>query len=307
MPVPVDGRPAIDVAVGVVLRRNGSVLLGQRVAGKPYAGWWEFPGGKVEQGESIAQALARELHEELGLQVFASHPWVVREFSYPHARVRLHFHRVVAFEGEPQAREGQAFAWKMPDAIDVAPLLPATIPVLRWLRLPDRYLVSTAAQAGVEVFLLRLDRALAAGIRLVLLDESDLPGPRFETLYYDVRERCLQAGARLLVSSAHAPSYRVAAAGVHLLAPDLRRATQRPVAPLVAATCLHAEDLAQAARLGVDLVVVEGMGMLPDPQMPVFADPFDATGAPLSTADWAGTLQRPPAWSGAHGSVLRGG
>src|SRR5690606_5744619 len=88
-----DARPLVDVAVGLVFDRDGRVLLGRRPAGKPYAGWWEFPGGKVEAGESVAEALARELHEELGLVVRVSDPWIVREHSYPHARVRLHFRR----------------------------------------------------------------------------------------------------------------------------------------------------------------------------------------------------------------------
>jgi hypothetical protein len=118
----------LEVAVGVVVRRDGRVLLGQRVAGKPYAGWWEFPGGKIEAGETVAQALARELHEELGLVVRASHPWLIREFQYPHAHVRLHFRRIVGawddFSGEPQSREGQAFDWLSTDNPARTPLLP---------------------------------------------------------------------------------------------------------------------------------------------------------------------------------------
>ena len=133
-----DQRPLTEVAVGLVFDRHGRVLLGQRPEGKPYAGWWEFPGGKVEAGETVAAALARELHEELGIRVRASTPWIVREHSYPHARVRLHFRRVFDWHGEPVAREGQAFGWTRPDAIDRGPLLPATVPILGMLALPGR-------------------------------------------------------------------------------------------------------------------------------------------------------------------------
>lgn len=133
-----DERPLTDVAVGLVFDRDGRVLLGQRPAGKPYAGWWEFPGGKLEAGESVADALARELHEELGIRVRSSSPWIVREHSYPHARVRLHFRQVFDWTGEPVAREGQAFGWTRPDAIDREPLLPATVPILGMLALPRR-------------------------------------------------------------------------------------------------------------------------------------------------------------------------
>jgi len=101
-----------EVAVGVVFRDDGAVLIGQRLQGKPYAGWWEFPGGKFEPGEDAAQALVRELDEELGIEVLASGPWVVREHVYQHAHVRLHFRRVVGWRGTVRSREGQAFVWQ---------------------------------------------------------------------------------------------------------------------------------------------------------------------------------------------------
>ena len=99
-------RPVVDVAVGVLIRPDGRFLLASRPEGKPYAHYWEFPGGKLEPGETVAAALARELHEELGVDIAAANPWVVREFEYPHAHVRLHFCRVTNWRGEPHAREG---------------------------------------------------------------------------------------------------------------------------------------------------------------------------------------------------------
>jgi 8-oxo-dGTP diphosphatase len=131
-----DTRPFTEVAVGLVFDAQGRVLMGQRPAGKAYAGWWEFPGGKIEPGETVDAALARELEEELGLRIAVSFPWVLREHSYEHARVRLHFRRVFEFSGQPEAREGQAFAWCNAQAIEVEPLLPAALPLLPWLALP---------------------------------------------------------------------------------------------------------------------------------------------------------------------------
>lgn len=130
---PADGaRTPVDVAVGVLLDAQGRFLLTSRPAGKVYAGYWEFPGGKLEPGESVEQALRRELHEELGVTIGAAHPWQVDVFDYPHALVRLHFCKVFHWDGAFEMREGQQMAWQsLP--VQVAPVLPGTVPVLRWL------------------------------------------------------------------------------------------------------------------------------------------------------------------------------
>ena len=121
----------IDVAVGILMQANGDVLLAQRPHGKPYAGYWEFPGGKVEAGEPILDALKREFIEELGIEIISATPWCGVAHRYPHAHVRLHFYISDAWRGEAQSLEGQAFAWQ--GKIDVTPLLPATIPLMEWL------------------------------------------------------------------------------------------------------------------------------------------------------------------------------
>ncbi len=125
-------RAVTEVAVGVMVRPDGSYLLAQRPGGKPYAGYWEFPGGKLERGESVEAALVRELDEELGVTATAIERWRTLEHDYPHAYVRLFFCKVTEWQGVPVGREGQAFAWQQ-GAANVAPLLPATIPVVGWL------------------------------------------------------------------------------------------------------------------------------------------------------------------------------
>jgi 8-oxo-dGTP diphosphatase len=125
-------RKAVDVAVGVLFRPDGAFLITSRPPGKPYAGYWEFPGGKLEAGETVAQALSRELHEELGIQIGTVIPWKVEMVDYPHALVRLHFQKVFDWTGELEMREGQSFSWqRLP--LTVEPVLPGTIPVLQWL------------------------------------------------------------------------------------------------------------------------------------------------------------------------------
>jgi 8-oxo-dGTP diphosphatase len=124
-------REPVDVAVGVLIDRDGRFLLTSRPDGKVYAGYWEFPGGKLEPGETVEQALQRELHEELGIQIGAVLPWKSELVDYAHARVRLHFCKVFDWQGDFQMREGQAMAWQsLP--VQVRPVLPGTVPVLQW-------------------------------------------------------------------------------------------------------------------------------------------------------------------------------
>ena len=125
-------RTLVDVAVGVLIRPNGDFLLTSRPPGKAYAGYWEFPGGKLEAGETVAQALSRELTEELGITIGAVSPWKLSMVDYPHALVRLNFCKVFNWVGELQMREGQSFTWqRLP--VQVEPILPGTVPVFDWL------------------------------------------------------------------------------------------------------------------------------------------------------------------------------
>jgi 8-oxo-dGTP diphosphatase len=124
-------RKIVDVAVGVLIRADGAFLLTSRPKGKVYEGYWEFPGGKLEAGESVDQAMMRELHEELGIDIDNTEPWKVEMVDYPHALVRLNFRKIFAWSGDLQMREGQSFSWeRLP--VQVKPVLPGTVPVLTW-------------------------------------------------------------------------------------------------------------------------------------------------------------------------------
>ena len=125
-------RQVIDVAVGVLIRPGEEFLLTSRPPGKPYAGYWEFPGGKLESGETVEQALSRELEEELGIQIGDIQCWRTEMVDYPHALVRLHFCKVFKWSGALEMRESQSFVWEtLP--VRVGPVLPGTVPVLGWL------------------------------------------------------------------------------------------------------------------------------------------------------------------------------
>lgn len=124
-------RAPVDVAVGVLIDADERFLLTSRPDGKVYAGYWEFPGGKLEAGETVEQALRRELQEELGITIGPVKPWKTELHDYPHALVRLHFCKVFEWSGAFEMRERQAMAWQQLP-VEVAPVLPGTLPVLRW-------------------------------------------------------------------------------------------------------------------------------------------------------------------------------
>lgn len=244
-----------EVAVGVLIRPDGSFLIAQRPAGKPMAGYWEFPGGKLEPGESVFEALRREFIEELGLSITQAVPWAQRVVVYPHATVRLHFWRAYAWQGEPQSLEGQAWCWEHIDALRVEPWLAGALPLRRWLALPDVYTISNAADLGVAAFLERLDVRLArGGARLLQLREPLFDDAQFGALFREVRARTREHGGRLLVNSRHRRCASEAD-GLHLTAADLAACTVRPEADWCAASCHDAGEIARAGELGLDFAV----------------------------------------------------
>jgi 8-oxo-dGTP diphosphatase len=246
----------VDVAVAVLIRADGAVLLARRPEGKVYSGYWEFPGGKVEAGEPVADALWREIREELGVEIARAYPWITRVFVYPHATVRLHFHRVYAWRGEPRALEHQAIAWQHPEAVELAPMLPANGPVLRALSLPAEYAITRAADLGENPFLSRLEARLRGGLRLVQVREKNLARDALKGFAQRVLALARAHGAKVLVNSDVELARAIGADGVHLTAAQLRGATGRPDLAWCGASCHSTEELRRAGDLGVDFAVL---------------------------------------------------
>lgn len=249
-------RKITEVAAAVILRPDGSLLLGQRAADTFYPGYWEFPGGKVEPGETPHQALVRELREELEIDVLAATPWIVREHVYEHAHVRLHFFRVTQWAGELRDHVHAALAWQRADALTVAPMLPANAPVLTALRLPDLYAVTHAWQIGIDAQLDALDAALACGLKLVQLREAALPEAARASFVAAAVARCHAHGAWVLVNGDAQLARATGADGLHLPAAQLMMLDERPPLPLVAVSCHDRAELERAARLGLDFAVL---------------------------------------------------
>jgi 8-oxo-dGTP diphosphatase len=247
----------------VIFNDRGEFLLAQRPAGKVYAGYWEFPGGKLEPDEPAAGALERELHEELGIAVIAAYPWLTRDFDYSHAAVRLRFFRVIRWSGEPHGRERQQLAWQSVRHLTVAPLLPANGPVLRALELPHVYGITCAGGFGRDAFLARLEQALQNGLRLVQVREKQLADAELRAFAAEVVALARHCGARVVVNGAAVIAAQAHADGVHLTASQLMAAARRPDCDWCGASCHDAAELERARELGVDFVVLGPVNATP--------------------------------------------
>lgn len=253
----------VEVAAGVLIREDGRFLLGQRAPDTYYPGYWEFPGGKVETCETPAQALVRELDEELGIEVTALRPWLVREHAYEHAHVRLHFFEVVAWRGEISDRVHSALAWEDAASPRVGPMLPANGPILKALRLPRFMGITHAASVGVDASLMRLDHALASGLRLVQVREPELSGAAAQAFASEVVRRAHRRGALVVVNSDEALALASGADGVHLRSATLADLTARPDFEWVGASCHARAELERAASVGLDYAVLGAVRATP--------------------------------------------
>jgi 8-oxo-dGTP diphosphatase len=245
----------VDVAAAVIQRPDGAFLLAQRPAVKVYAGYWEFPGGKVEPGEDSTRALSRELHEELGIDVVRAYPWITRVFTYPHATVRLKFFRVLDWAGEPHPRERQAIAWQRIDAPMAAPMLPANAPVLASLALPAEYAITDAARRGVPAMLALFRKRLEGGLKLVQVREPELPEEERVLFSKEAIDLARRYGCKVMLK---APAFPVSpgADGIHFTAAELMKLKERPRGMLAAASCHTREELERAIELELDFVAV---------------------------------------------------
>ena len=265
----------IHVAVAILQRKNeaglSEFLLASRPQGKGWAGWWEFPGGKIEDGETPEHALTRELAEELGIKPTITQQWLVRQYDYPALSenghdspaktVLLHFYFVSAWQGEPTPHEGQMLSWQNPQNITVAPILPANKPIMHALTLPPVYAISNMAEMGESAYIDALKAAFNKGLRLVQIREKHLIKDDFIKIAQQIIAIAKPYGAKTLISQDIGLARDLGADGVHLPSQNLMLLKTKPVASLpenfvVAASCHNAAELAHAEMLGLDFVVL---------------------------------------------------
>ena len=237
---------------------QGRILIAKRADHVHKGGLWEFPGGKLEAGESPHQGLCRELNEELGICPTASEPLICVTHHYPECSVKLDVYRVTEFAGEVVGREGQPIRWSLPDAMQAAHFPEADRPVITALRLPDRYMITGVDPEQPELFLERLDQALMSGVRLVQLRAHILDATAYQQLTIAALKCCRRYGARLLVNRDDKSVLELGVDGLHLSSYRLMQLQQRPIASerLLGASCHNLIELQQAEKVGVDYVLL---------------------------------------------------
>lgn len=246
----------LHIAVAVVRDAAGRILISERKKDCVYAGQWEFPGGKVEAAESVTEALARELEEELGVHISAARPLIHLRYAYPDRKVILDTWEATAWRGVPESREGQRYSWVKPEALDDYPMLAANRPIVAAVQLPDQYLITPPLAGEVGGFVSGLRSSLQAGLRLVRLRQPQMSLPEYVALAAQCQAVCSAMGAELLVDRLEAAS--ALGLGLHLPAKDLYRHDKRPLdaCAWLAASCHNAEELVLAQAMDCDFVVL---------------------------------------------------
>lgn len=256
----------IDVAVAILQRKNEAgqyeFLLASRPEGKGWAGWWEFPGGKIEANERPEHALSRELKEELGIKPTTMQQWITRRFDYPATHdsaakmVNLHFYFVDAWEGELRPHEGQQLSWQSPQNITVSPILPANAPIMKALALPPVYVITNLAEMGEQAFFAGLESQLERGLRLIQVREKQLTKDQMMTFAKQVIMLARAYDAKVLISEDIALARQLGADGVHLPSQSLLMLKTKSESMIVAASTHNAIELAHAQALDLNFVVL---------------------------------------------------
>ncbi|MDE2234032.1 MAG: Nudix family hydrolase [Gammaproteobacteria bacterium] len=264
---------AVQVVAAVLADSRGRILITQRPAGKFMAGFWEFPGGKLQDGESPESALKRELREELGIEVQSARPLMRLSHAYPALQVELDVWRVTRYQGEPHSAEGQALAWVEAQKLSTWKLLPADAPIVTALRMPELMLVTPSPGPDHQAFLHALQRALRQGVELVQLRAPELKHRELLDLTRAAVEVCHSRGARLLLNGEPETALAAGADGLHLSNARLARIQARPLPEtfLVGASCHDETGLRMADANRLDYVILG----------PVQATPSHAHAVPL--------------------------
>jgi len=253
---------ATHVAVAILQKENGDFLLSSRPQGKSWAGWWEFPGGKIELNETPEQALIRELQEELAIVPTQIQPWLQRRFDYPATHdspaktVHLHFFFIMQWRRKLIPQEGQSLSWQAASHVNVKPILPANAPIIHALSLPNVYAISNAAEMGEAAFFDALKQKLQQGLKLIQVRERKLDPDALVKFSTRVLALARPVGAKVIINQDVNLSIELGLDGVHLPSRTLLQLDSKPNGLIVAASCHNAVELAHAQALDLDFVTL---------------------------------------------------
>lgn len=250
--------PVVHVAAAAVLDGQGRVMISRRPEHVHQGGLWEFPGGKIEGDESVRVALARELHEELGIEVTDARPLIRIHHDYPDKSVLLDVWCVDRFEGEAHGREGQPLQWVMPEDLSAYPFPAANRAIVNAVRLTERYLITPEPGDDEQKFLSLLKTALQRGIKMVQFRANTLSLGAYTRLAYKIRRLCHEHTTRLILNAAPELVAEIGADGVHLNSQRLMSLSSRPLGRdfWVGASCHNADELRHAELIDADFAVL---------------------------------------------------
>lgn len=253
----------VHVAVGVIVNTDGKILIAKRPVSAHQGGLWEFPGGKVDAGEAIEQALVRELHEELAIDVLASQPLIQIRHHYPDKSVLLDVHKITHFLGAPIGNEGQPIQWVDAKALNNFEFPAANRPIISAVNLPEKYAI-TGRYIDEADFIARLNHALTAGVRMVQLRVADFSVNTHEALLDAAMQSASQSNAKLIINCSPSEFNRLIEftsdknVGLHLNRHHAAAINMRPVSQhvLFGVSCHSADEIAHAQKIGADYLLL---------------------------------------------------
>ena len=245
----------IEASVGIIFNESFQLLMAERPQSKTWSGWWEFPGGKIEKGETPLEALKRELKEEIGISVINAEKWIVRKYAYEDYEVTLHFYKVTQWSGNIEAKEEQKISWVLPENNVVSPILPANDLIFKAISLPDIYAITNAYEYSGN-FLNKVEQKLNNGLGLIQIREKAISKNAFIELTKEIIQMAGNFDAKVMINSDINLAYKLNADGVHLNSSLLHSLSEIPKDLIVGASCHSGRDIEKAMTMDVSFVVL---------------------------------------------------
>ncbi|MDC0127181.1 Nudix family hydrolase [Methylophilaceae bacterium] len=249
----------VNVSVAVLINNNRQVLLGQRPHPKSWEGWWEFPGGKIEKGETSVDALYREIDEEIGVKITQFKKWVIRKYSHGGNDITLHFFKVYGWEGEVTSKENQKLVWTHLQNPNVSPILPANLFIQKAFDLPKYYAITNLSETSKKVFFNQLQNRISNGLKMIQVREKNISFDEFKIFSNEVIKICKPKGVKVIINSDVNLAYEIKADGVHLRSKDLISIKKIPKNLIVSASCHTQEEIYIAEKLNINFLVLSAI------------------------------------------------